>query len=474
MKIASITFVVFLLFAFFHIETSNAAQSEVNISANVPSEEAVEIEGPGSVLPIYDTNAPEIFDVRIDALSFDSAKISWNTNENASAYLYFGKTLSYEIGALEDHAGSLIPFHKIEIRGLEENTVYYFQIRSSDSAGNQSIKDGFNFATFSKKISPDNISGLKAAADDSKIILSWNNPEGRDFDHVLIARSEEFYPRSINEGVTVYSGTNESFVDTNLANGIKYFYSIFSFDSHGNVSSGALVSAIPNKIIIPEIPPEKTPQKPETPIIALPQITPEKPIMPLPAIPDIENISIEDFVFFQDGKIIALKEGKLEIDYEKEIVIIIDAEKIPDDIGSIMIILTRENEEYSYLMKKDDKIKAYSASIKLASEGSFDITIVLLDKNNKIAKAIPAGLSPIRTAKPFKNHFLNLGYIFPLFILFLILILHRTIKKLSKNRKKKRSGKRAAPLSQTVQECHPELVEGSHRKKSALFNEMLR
>ncbi len=422
----------------FWIETSYAAEEQVNISANVPSEEAAP---PGGGAPIYDSDPPQISDVQVVDISFDGASIRWKTNENTSAHLYYGKTLSYEIGILEDHAGSLTYSHRIDIRNLDENTVYNFQIRSSDSAGNQSIKDGYDFKTLSKKISLENVSGFKAIAGDGKVALFWINPLIEDLDRIVISRSETFYPKSSGEGVIVYSGKDESFVDTDLDNGTKYYYSVFSFDLKGNISSGAVVSAVPSKAESPEKPPEAAPEEPVAPTEKPSESSSEKPEVPPPPPPEIppeiEKITIDDYIFLQDGVKINLKEGKIEVDPGKEIIVSIDAKKIPEEVGSIMIILTRENEEYSYLMKKDESRGIYSASIKLASSGSFDLTIALLDKDNKIIKVISANVLPIPTIKTPKERFSNLIYAFPLLILLLVLIIYKTIKKLSKKRKEK-------------------------------------
>lgn len=431
--------VIALLVGSLGAETSYAAEEQVNISANVPSEDLAT--SPGGPVPIYDSDPPQISDVQVVDISFDSASIRWKTNENSSAHLYYGKTLSYEIGTLEDHLGNLTYSHKIDIENLQENTVYNFQIRSSDSAGNQSIKDGYNFKTLSQKISLENVSGLNAVAGDATVALSWENPPIADLDKIVISRSEIFYPKNSGEGTILYSGKEESFMDINLLNGKKYYYSVFSFDLKGNISSGAVVSVVPNKAESPEKSPEAAPEKPVTPTEKPSESSPEKPEVPPPPPPEIppeiEKITIDDYIFLQDGVKINLKDGKIEVDPGREIIVSIDAKNIPEEVGSIMIILTRENEEYSYLMKKDESRGVYSASIKMASSGSFDLTIALLDRDNKIIKVISANVLPISTMKAPKERFSTLTYVFPLLILLLVLIAYKIIKKLSQKRKEK-------------------------------------
>ncbi|MFA6096178.1 MAG: hypothetical protein WC788_00955 [Candidatus Paceibacterota bacterium] len=431
-------FIIVLLPGSFAVKISDAQEDRVNISASVPSGE---VANPGGGAPIIDSDPPQIFAVEIDDISFTGADIRWRTNENSSAYLYYGKTLSYEIGVLEDHAESLVSSHRIEIRDLGGNTVYYFQIRSTDSAGNQGIKDGYSFKTLSEKISPENVSGLKAIAGDSKIALSWNNPFGQDFDKLVIQRSEIFYPKNTSEGLEIYSGKERSFVDEDLINGTRYYYTVFSFDEFNDISSGAVASAIPDKPAAekPELLPEKPEGPPEIPPEIRPEFPPGEPLLPPETLPDIEKITIDDFNFIQDGSTIKLEGGRIEIDQGKEIVVVVDSTNIPKEIGSIMIILTRENEEYSYLMKKDEQGGGYSASIKLSEEGSFDITIVLLDKENRIIKALNGSLSPTITTKPPESRFSPTNYIFPLIIFILIIILYKIIKRLPRDRKKQKN-----------------------------------
>lgn len=408
-------------------------QDSVVIDAFVPAEGTG---GEGGGIPnIQDKIAPVISGIKTENISETSAKISWFTDELAIPQINYGTTLEFEKTYIGD---SFTLENSIFIENLQPETKYYFEVIAIDRGGNRSSEKNLGFTTQKSEDNspPANVSGLKAEAGDSKIELSWKNPLDDNFDRITIRRSESFYPKSITDGSAVYSGKNESFIDTGLANGTKYYYSVFSSDVGDNTSSGAVVAATPAK---PPTPPAKPPEKP----VVGPEIPeiPEIPVEPPQIHPELKNITIDDFIFLQDGLKIDAKDGKIEIDPAKDVIVSIDAEKIPDSVGSIMIILTKENEEYSYLMKKDDKGETFSASIKLASSGSFDITIAFLDHNNKIIKVIGGNISPVLTKKTQEDRFSSLRFVFPLILLLLVVIIYLIYKKISKYRKKRKDAK---------------------------------
>ena len=233
-------------------------QGSVVIDALVPIQEEQTPPPPGGGPIVPETIAPTISQIKIEHVALNSARISWITDELAIPQINYGTTSDIEKTYIGE---SYTTENSIFLEDLLQNTTYHFEIIATDRNGNRSSTKNLNFSTLGPEdiTPPANVSGLKAKAGDSKIELSWKNPPDEDFDRITIARSEIFYPKSAKEGVNVYSGKNESFTDTNLANGVKYYYSVFSFDSNENISSGAVVAATPIKS---SIPPEK-PEKPE-------------------------------------------------------------------------------------------------------------------------------------------------------------------------------------------------------------------
>src|SRR5690606_4479282 len=71
-------------------------------------------------------------------------------------------------------------------------------------------------------------------------LLTWKNPS-QQFDYVRIVKSETFFPSNPYDGTVLYEGSAQSFFDSNVREGVRYFYTLFV--RKGNeFSSGALHS----------------------------------------------------------------------------------------------------------------------------------------------------------------------------------------------------------------------------------------
>jgi uncharacterized repeat protein (TIGR01451 family) len=124
--------------------------------------------------------------------------------------------------------------------GLADGT-YVYKIYAVDGVGNIS-----NAGTSSMIIIDSTAlsapSGFAASASADSINLSWTNPVS-DFDSVSIRRSSSGYPSTVAEGESVTSGsTGNSYSNTSLSVG-TYYYSIFAYDSYGNISAAAHATA---------------------------------------------------------------------------------------------------------------------------------------------------------------------------------------------------------------------------------------
>ena len=82
-------------------------------------------------------------------------------------------------------------------------------------------------------ISSEQISSFRAIPSIDKlgrpvIALTWTNPTSRLFKRVIIMRGTESFLMSPTEGLEIYRGTDEKFLDTAVVAGTEYFYTIFS------------------------------------------------------------------------------------------------------------------------------------------------------------------------------------------------------------------------------------------------------
>ena len=121
-----------------------------------------------------------------------------------------------------------------------------FTVTATDPAGNTS-----NPVTYAWSIVPPpppaNVGGLRVRVRYRMVELSWTLPRDRNFDHLLVLRSDGF----AGNRVRVYNGTGTSFQDTHVNNGRLYRYVLVSYDAAGNGSSGVSVSVSPDSLLRP-------------------------------------------------------------------------------------------------------------------------------------------------------------------------------------------------------------------------------
>ncbi|MBU4480632.1 hypothetical protein KKG48_04305, partial [Patescibacteria group bacterium] len=76
-----------------------------------------------------DLTAPKITEVKIAALTVNSATITWTTDESSNSTLYYSETSALENAqGLSTHTIN----HNIQISGLTEEKIYYFKVESCD------------------------------------------------------------------------------------------------------------------------------------------------------------------------------------------------------------------------------------------------------------------------------------------------------------------------------------------------------
>jgi len=100
---------------------------------------------------------------------------------------------------------------------------------------------------------PANVTNFEAEADENQIRLSWTNP---DFDNLLgikILRKDNLYPLNPTDGTQILFNIGIGVVDTDLENGVNYYYTAYTYDIDYNYSSGVNVSAVPQAEPPPKI-----------------------------------------------------------------------------------------------------------------------------------------------------------------------------------------------------------------------------
>jgi len=104
---------------------------------NVPREDSASV----------DCAAPVISNVQVGAVTGSSAVFSWDTDEPSDSRVTYGELVPGTTLVAED----LVTAHNLEVKQLDECTVYVFEVTSSDGAGNATTDDNlgelYEFAT---------------------------------------------------------------------------------------------------------------------------------------------------------------------------------------------------------------------------------------------------------------------------------------------------------------------------------------
>ncbi len=104
------------------------------------------------VSPSSDTTAPIISSVVASGITSSGATITWMTNELSDSQIYYGTTASY--GSQTALNSTLLTSHAQSLSGLQPSTLYHYQTRSRDAAGNQGASGDFTFTTLAGSSGP--------------------------------------------------------------------------------------------------------------------------------------------------------------------------------------------------------------------------------------------------------------------------------------------------------------------------------
>lgn len=197
-------------------------------------------------------NIPPVVSNVLAVPAITSATITWNTDENADSQVNFGLTDQYGSTASDD---TRVQQHSIVLPGLLPNTTYHYRVVSTDAAGNSANTNDATFKTKKDDVPPPDVSDLQLAVNQNSITLNWNNPSlinVPDFVGVKVVRKIGSQSADVSDGLLVYTGKLESFVDQNAQANVDYYYTLFSYDTSGNYSGGVFK----NGKIVPQAPPQ--------------------------------------------------------------------------------------------------------------------------------------------------------------------------------------------------------------------------
>ncbi|MDD5146511.1 MAG: hypothetical protein PHN39_02120 [Candidatus Pacebacteria bacterium] len=345
----------------------------------------------GSTIFVPDTVPLKITNVEVKDINFDSALISWSTDEVGLCKFTWGTTTNYYGGAISEEM--FLKQHETLLFNLYSGSLYYFKIICRDTNNNWAETSDFQFSTLSisNEETLSNIETFSYQAGERNINLTWGNPKQGDWEEIQIFKSEKFYPQNPNDGELVFKGKEVSFHDINIKEGVDYYYTAFTVDKNGNYSSGAILKARVKKPGEREggIPPAEEPKgkAPES----------------------IERISWLDFEFWQDGKRIEMTSGRFSFEKGLPIKIAIPYKKFPEVLKTVMVSLEKGQDYFSFLLKINKDQTHYIATIAPPEEGVYPLNIYILDYKNQTMKKLES-LLEVKTKKTITS-LVNLGFL---------------------------------------------------------------
>ncbi len=299
----------------------------------------------------------------------DSVIIRYVTNMHIQSVIKWGKTTSYELGSLAEQA--LVKRHETQIAGLTPGTLYYFVIEGKDKFGREGVLHEGTFTTLQPDdiFPPGNVTNLTAMREGDDVVLSWQLPQDPDLAYVRVVRNDRFYPSDIADGWVVYEGLANGFRDEGAVVGERQFYTVFSYDALGNISSGAVVAIRFGASGIPTIPGAST-----TP--------PGEPGMVNPAQNEIQ-LSFEDILFIQEGVTLRVEDGVVDIDGAKQLTIAVPYTLMPEHLKTILVVLgdsTDHERTFQFLLRVNKERTLYTSTLApLGVSGKFPVSVSVFD-----------------------------------------------------------------------------------------------
>ncbi len=234
-----------------------------------------------------------------------------------------------------------------------------------------------------------NPSGFTAAPLVNGIALLWTNPTDFRFIQVRIIRSSSFFPGNESDGETIYQGTEQSYFDATAKAGVTYYYAIFAEGMNGIVSSGALAFArMP-------LPGEIAAATSSNPFVNVQQAAHVDPM--------IASLSLLDFQFIQDGKLIPVGAGgTVSVNGTEDLTVRLRYDRVPQILKTIALGLSDpadHSKAFIFLLRPNADKSYYEATMgPLGRSGSYPLTVSILDYQNQGLKQLSGSLDAFTAA----------------------------------------------------------------------------
>ena len=187
--------------------------------------------------PIPDTNPPVVSNVYVASKTYNSAVITWTTNEQSNSVIQYG-TGSSSWGSYPSNqsSGSMVTSHSITLTGLNGSTAYYFRVGSTDGSGNgPTVSNELSFTTnLPPDTTPPVISNVQVASKtDNSAVITWiTNEQSTSIAHYGTSSTTwANYPGNTSDAGFV---TSHSITLNGLNGSTTYYFRVGSTDGYGN------------------------------------------------------------------------------------------------------------------------------------------------------------------------------------------------------------------------------------------------
>ncbi len=136
---------------------------------------------PGGGSPGGDTTPPILSNLRVVNILQTSATVLWDTNEPATSRVNYGLTPGYGSTEIGDGSGFVLS-HRVDLSGLTADTIYHFDVVTTDALGNTTTTVDDIFQTLSgADVTPPVISNIQVInITHNSATVTWDTDEPTD------------------------------------------------------------------------------------------------------------------------------------------------------------------------------------------------------------------------------------------------------------------------------------------------------
>lgn len=289
-----------------------------------------------------------------------TASITWSTSMPTASVISWGKGADFESGSVSEN--SLRYDHAIQFESLQPDTVYSIMVSATNIYGkNQRVAYTFRSLTLQDELPPANVTNFRIRPSfGGNAELVWDNPTEDDFVGVVITRGTKFFPTSPSIGYKVYEGNNERALDTNTIPRQYYFYTAFSKDRKGNLSSGSLAEYYFVSEAVPVTPPMIT-----------------QPVLGGKVI--VGTTTLSDVLFFQNDISIYPENGQIILKSNVAVVVRVPAQFVPKNIEQAFIrVFDEKKGESVFMLQRQSDGSLVTVIPGFENDGKFAFSVVFM------------------------------------------------------------------------------------------------